>query len=235
MAARPIDVKALLELYGVTGDEFDRLLTLAKEAKQKGWWDSYAAVTPESLRNYIGLEDAASSLRTFEPQVIPGLLQTRDYAAALAAAEPEFRPDEVERWVELRIKRQDVLSRPEPLSLWAIMDEAVLHRVVGGRAVMAEQLRCLVALAEEPHITIQVLSFESGAHPAIDGPFSLLRFAEPADPDVVYLNMQTGALYPEKPHEVARYNLLFDHLRACALPTGESLSLIRRLTKEYEK
>lgn len=235
VAARPIDVKALLELYGVTGDEFDRLLILAKEAKQKGWWDSYAAVTPESLRNYIGLEDAASSLRTFEPQVITGLLQTPDYAAALAAAEPEFRPHEVERWVELRMKRQEVLSRREPLRMWAVMDEAVLHRVVGGRPVMAEQLRRLVSLAEEPHITIQVLSFESGAHPAIDGPFSLLGFPAPADPDIVYLPMQTGGIYPEKPHEIARYNLLFDHLRASALPTGKSRSLIRRLGKEYEK
>jgi transcriptional regulator with XRE-family HTH domain len=232
VAARPIDVKAMLELYGVTGEEAEHLVALAKDAKQKGWWDSFASVMPDSLRTYVGLESAASSIRTFQPQLIPGLLQTRDYAYALAVAEPTHRAEDVERWVELRLTRQEILFRPDPLRLWAIMDEAALHRLMGGRKVMRKQLLQLLATADEPHVTIQVLPFEAGAHPAIDGPFSVLGFPDQSDPDVVYLAIQNGSLYLEKEADIARYSLLFDHLQAASLSPTQSLDLIRGLVKE---
>ncbi|RJQ74960.1 XRE family transcriptional regulator [Pseudonocardiaceae bacterium YIM PH 21723] len=231
---RQIDVKAMLALYGVTDAEAEPLLTLVKEANQKGWWDAYAAVMPETLRAYVGLESAASVLRTFQPQLVPGLLQTPEYARALAVAEPEHRARDVDRWVELRMTRQEVLSKPEPLQLWAILDEAALRRVVGGQDVMHRQLQHLLSMADEPHVTIQVLPFAAGAHPGIDGPFSLIGFPELADSDVVYLTMQTGNLYLERESDIARYNLLFDHLQASALPTSSSLELIRGIAKEHE-
>lgn len=232
VAARPIDVKAMLELYGVTGSAADQLIALAKDAKQKGWWDSFASVMPDSFRTYVGLESAANSIRTFQPQLIPGLLQTREYAHALAITEPAHRTEDVLRWVELRMTRQEVLFRPDPLHLWAIIDEGVLHRLVGGRKLMNAQLLHLLATAEEPHVTIQVLAFEAGAHPAIDGSFSVLGFPEASDPDVVYLAMQTGNLYLEKEADLARYSLLFDHLQAASLSPNQSLELIRGLVKE---
>lgn len=230
---RPIELRAMCAVYGVPEERVDELLALAREARQKGWWDSYAAVMPENLRPYVGLETAAAQIRSWEPQVVFGLLQTPAYARALADVDPAFAPSDVERWVQLRITRQEVLTRAEPVTLHAVLDEAALRRAVGGPSVMREQLAHLVAAAARPNITLQVAPFATGAHSALAGPFVILSFPEGTDTDVIYVENQTGGLYLEKDHEVARYHQTFDRLQTAAASPEESLDLIRAVMEDY--
>lgn len=163
-----------------------------------------------------------------------GLLQTPAYARALADADPAFAPSDVERWVQLRITRQEVLTRAEPVTLHAVLDEAALRRAVGGPSVMREQLAHLLAAAARPNITLQVAPFATGAHSALAGPFVILSFPEGTDTDVIYVENQTGGLYLEKDHEVARYHQTFDRLQTAAASPEESLDLIRAVMEDYQ-
>ncbi|MER7207481.1 helix-turn-helix transcriptional regulator [Streptosporangium sp. NPDC000239] len=228
------DVRAMLQLYGLReGAEYEALIQLAKQAKERGWWHAYSDVIPQWFQVYVGLEAEASSLRNYEPELVHGLLQTEDYARAVyQAARTTDAPDEIERYVSLRMARQDVLNRSErPMHLWAIMNEASLRRRVGGARVMKEQLRYLAEVSAQPNVTIQVLPYAIGAHTAMLGSFAILAFSEGVG-EVTYLEYMTGSLYLEKPEELRAYTLAYDHLRASALDPRGSIDMIAKLVKE---
>jgi transcriptional regulator with XRE-family HTH domain len=228
--ATPRDVRDMLEIYGVRGDECEELVQIAREARQKGWWHAYSTVLTGA---YVGLEQAAESVRAYEQQVMPGLLQTEEYAKAMIrAARPDITTDEVERRVRVRLNRQSLLTQEDPIDLWVVLDEAVLSRPIGGDAVMCAQLERLIEAAELPNVTLQVLPFEVGAHAGMDGTFTILTFSEPSDPGVVFAENATGGLFLEKSEELRKYMFIFDHIRAAALRPEESVALIRKLTKE---
>jgi transcriptional regulator with XRE-family HTH domain len=231
----PRDVKFLLGVYGVeeNGEEWETLLALARESRQKGWWHAYGDVIPEGFETYVGLEADATTLRTYESEYVPGLLQTADYADAVIRATMLTASDEeVEKHVTVRMVRQERLTGPGAPEMWAVVSEAVIRRVVGGGPVMRAQLGRLVETRKQPNITLQVLPFSVGAHAGMDGAFMILGFPTPTDPDVTYVHYYTGTLYLEKPEDLARYTLMFDHLRAAALPVGQSRDLIARARDE---
>jgi hypothetical protein len=228
--ATPRDVRDMLEVYGVTGAEGDELVQIARDARQKGWWHPYSAVLTGA---YVGLETEASSIRAYEQQVVPGLLQTEEYAhAMIRAARPDIGIDEVESRVRVRMQRQSLLNQADPVRLWVVLDEAVVSRPVGGDAVMRRQLERLHEASGLLHITVQILPFEAGAHAGMDGTFAILEFPEMADTDVVFAENATGGLFLEKVEELRKYHFIFDHIRAAALPPGESRTLISKLAKE---
>jgi transcriptional regulator with XRE-family HTH domain len=229
---QPADVAAMLVVYGVTDPaERDELIQMAKDARKRGWWHRHRQTLKPGFDSYIGLEAAASILRTYEAQTVPGLLQTERYArAVIEATAISVVPTEVDEKVAVRLSRQDLLLRDtDPIQLVVILDEAVLRRQVGGPEVMREQLTHLVQTSALPNVTIQVLTFEAGAHAGMDGKFNLLSFPEPADPDLVYLEMSGSGLMPEDPEEVRRYTLMFGNLAGTALPPEESVTFIRSI------
>jgi transcriptional regulator with XRE-family HTH domain len=229
-SATPRDVRDMLGIYGVSGDECEELVQISREARQKGWWHPYSAVLTGA---YVGLEAAAESIRAYEQQVVPGLLQTEDYARAMIrAARPDITANEVERRVSVRIGRQALLTQDDPIDLWVVLDEAVVSRPVGGHAVMRAQLQRLADAADLPNVTIQILPFEAGAHAGMDGTFAILDFPEPGDPDVVYAENATGGLFLEKGDELRKYIFIFDHIRAAALRPEESVALVMKLAEE---
>lgn len=220
----PRDVRDMLELYAVLGDDREALVQLSREARTRGWWHSYSEVFTGA---FVGLEADASSLRAFQALLVPGLLQTEAYArTVIRAMRPDADDAEVDRRVVARLARQRLLTEVSPPEYWTVIDEAVLHRSVGGPEVMAAQLRRLLELAALPHVTIQVVPFGTGAHPGMEGPFLILGFPEQADPDVVYVDSTTSGAYLEMPADVRRYALMFDHLRAAALKPDDSVDLI---------
>jgi hypothetical protein len=220
----------LLELYGVTGSERDGLIQLTREARQPGWWYSFRDVLPNPYEVYIGLEAGATSIRNFEPIVVPGLLQTADYAREIFRNGPiELDPDEVERLLEVRLARQKILARDDRPRLWAFIDEAVIHRVVGNPDVMREQLQHLADAAQQGKTTIQVVPYRAGAHAGTTGPFAILNFPEVTDPVVVYVETLAGDIHLEEPSDVDRYTLAFDRLRAAALHPDDSVQMIERM------
>lgn len=226
---QPGNVRALLDLYGVTGSGRDGLIQLAREARQPGWWHSFRDVLPNPYEVYIGLEEGASSIRNFEPVAIPGLLQTADYARAMIRSGPrELDRDEVERLVEVRVARQEVLARDDRPRLWAVVDEAAVRRAVGGGDAMRGQLRHLIDSAEHGKTTVQVVPFTAGAHAGTTGPFVILDFPEPTDPAVVYVETLAGDIYLEEHDDVSRYTLAFDRLLAAALHPDDSVHLIEQ-------
>ncbi|KFG75322.1 helix-turn-helix domain-containing protein [Streptomyces mutabilis] len=227
-----IVVDALCRAYGATDAERDAVVRLAKDAKQQGWWSSFADSIPENMNLLLTLEDEAVQENHFSCVYVPGLLQTRAYSTALQRAnEVPLAPDEIERLVDIRMKRQEILTRPKPLRLWAIIDESVIRRVVGSPQTMKEQLDCLLAANDSPHTTLQVLPFSKGAHAAALGSFVMIGGAEPAL-DVVYVDFHTGSLFLEKDEELERYRLAFEYLRAQALDMEASSALIHRARKE---
>ncbi len=231
----PRDVKFLLGVYGVqeSGEEWEALLALTRESRQKGWWHAYGDAIPEGFETYVGLEADATTLRTYESEYVPGLLQTEDYARAVMRATMLTAGDEeIERHVAVRMVRQERLTGPSAPEIWAVVSEAVIRRVVSGEPVMRAQLSRLVEASRQPNITLQVLPFSVGAHAGMDGAFMILGFPAPTDPDVTYVHYYTGTLYLEKPEDLARYTLMFDHLRAAALPVGQSRNLIARARDE---
>ncbi|GAA1224770.1 helix-turn-helix transcriptional regulator [Prauserella halophila] len=229
----PRDARDMLGLYGVTGQEADALVQLAREARKRGWWHAYSEVFTGT---FVGLEADASSLRAYQALLVPGLLQTRRYAhAVIRAMRPDSTETEVSRRVEARLERQALLQDAHPPEYWAVVDEAVLHRAVGGAEVMAEQLWRMVDIAALPHATIQVVPFGGGAHPGMEGPFLILGFPEQADHDVVYVDSTNGGLYLEEDSEVHRYALMFDHLRAAAAKPDDSLDMIEAAARRFEK
>ena len=226
---QPGNVRALLELYGVTGPERDGLIQLTRDARKPGWWHSFRDVLPNPYEVYIGLEAGASSIRNFEPVVVPGLLQTEDYAREVFRNGPiELDPDDVERLVEVRLARQEILARDDRPRLWAVIDEAVIHRVVGSASAMSGQLRHLVDSAQQGKTTIQVMPYLAGAHAGTTGPFVILDFEELTDPAVVYVETLAGDIYLEERSDVNRYTLAFDRLVAAALHPDESVRLIEQ-------
>jgi transcriptional regulator with XRE-family HTH domain len=231
----PRDVKFLLGVYGAeeSGEEWEALLTLARESRQKGWWHAYGDAIPEGFETYVGLEADATTLRTYESEYVTGLLQTEDYARAVMRATMLTASDEeIDRHVAVRMVRQERLTGPGAPEIWAVVSEAVIRRVVSGEPVMRAQLSRLVEASKQPNITLQVLPFSVGAHAGMDGAFMILGFPAPTDPDVTYVHYYTGTLYLEKPEDLARYTLMFDHLRAAALPVGQSRNLIARARDE---
>lgn len=226
------DLRAMLDLYGATGEEQrEPLITLAKEARQRDWWHTYSDVLPNPHSTFIGLEAETSSIRTYQAQLVPGLLQTEDYTRAiLKATRMTTRDtDEAQRFVDVRKARQDLLYQEPAIKLWAVLDEAVLRRVIGGTAVMTAQLERLAEAAELPQVTLQVLPYAAGEHAALEGSFMILGFSR-AEQDVVYLDAATGGVYVEKAEDIERYAAVFDHVRAAALSPKDSLTLITEAT-----
>lgn len=224
------DVADLLDLYGVPSPERDALITLARETRQRGWWTAYVDVFTGS---YVALEDGASGIRNWDTQLIHGLLQTESYARAVISAGRMIADEaEIDRRVAARKVRQGLLDRPDAPHLHMIIDEGVLHRPIGGVDVMTEQLRALVAAAERPNVTIQVLKYEFGAHAGLDGRFTLLSYPDPADPDVAYVEGTMGNVYLESAEEIGQHIERFSRLTTAALPPEESVQLITRAARE---
>jgi transcriptional regulator with XRE-family HTH domain len=224
---QPRSVRELLDLYGVTGREREGLIQLSREARQPGWWHSFRDVLSDPYQVYIGLETGAASIRNFEPLVIPGLLQTADYARAMfRGGARELDRDEIDRRVEVRMSRQQVLLREDRPRLWAVLDEAVIRRVVGGQAVMRAQLQQLVEAAGQGKTTVQVVPFSAGAHSGTTGPFVILGLPGLDEPDLVYVETLAGDIYLEDRNDVDRYTLAFDRLLAAALHPDDSVALI---------
>jgi len=230
-AATPRDIRDLCDLYGVTDQaERDRMMTLAREGKQTGWWQSYDL----DFSTYVGLEADAIGLQYYQSTIVPGLLQTADYARAmLQASVPKLSPGRIDELLEVKLKRQRVLSGERPLHLWAVLDEAALHRVVGGPTVMAGQLDHLIGVTGNLNVTIQVVPFGAGAHPAMDSTFNILEFAGSV-PRLVYVEGLVGWIYLDRPAEIDRYQQVFEHLRTLALSPKESIDLVAKIGSEYK-
>ncbi|MFJ2902792.1 helix-turn-helix domain-containing protein [Streptomyces sp. NPDC087212] len=227
-----IVIDALCREYGTTDAERRAAVGLAKDAKQQGWWNSFADIVPESMNLLLTLEDEAVGENHFSCVYVPGLLQTRAYSTALQKAnEVPLADDEIERLVDIRMRRQEILTRRKPLRLWAILDESVIRRVVGSPRTMREQLDRLLEANESPHVTLQILPFSKGAHAAALGSFVLIGGTEPTL-DVVYVDFHTGSLFLEKDEELDRYRLAFEYLRAQALDTETSSAMIQGARKE---
>ncbi|HEX4657403.1 MAG TPA: helix-turn-helix transcriptional regulator [Streptosporangiaceae bacterium] len=228
------DVADLLTLYGIT-DEQRRagVLALARQANVPGWWSKYGDVLADWFEAYLGLEGAASVIRTFELQFLHGLFQTEAYARAVTRlGHRAAPPEEIDRRVSLRLKRQDLLTRPDPPQVWSVIDEAALRRPVGGRAVMRAQLNRLIEVAALPHVTIQVVPFGRGGHAAASGSFTILRFAEPELPDVVYIEQLTSALYLDNRDDVDHYLEVMNNLSAEALTPDGSARFLSETARE---
>lgn len=230
---QPAVVAAMLDVYGVVGSERDELLLMARDARKRGWWHQHRQSLKPGFDSYIGLEAAASIVRTYEAQMVPGLLQTEGYARAIIeAASLSAVPTEVDEKLNVRLSRQDLITRSTGrIQIIAILDESILRRPVGGPETMREQIRHLITMAREPNVTIHVLPFSGGAHPAMSGPFCLLSFPEPGDPDLVYLEQATSGLVPEEPDEVRRYTLMFGTLLGKSLSAEDSVAFMTAITE----
>ncbi|MEV6182919.1 helix-turn-helix transcriptional regulator [Streptomyces sp. NPDC052016] len=229
------DVRDLCGVYEVEDQRIvESLMQMAKDSRQQGWWHAFGDV-PYSV--YIGLETDAASLRVYDPQVVPGLLQTRQYAETLiSGALPETASTEIEKRVQVRMRRQERISAEEnPLRLWTVMDEAALRRVVGNRSLMRDQLEHLVEQSQLPHVTVQVIPFDMGAHPGLNGQYAILEFPDASDSSVVYIEGVTSDLYLEKPNDVQKYSVMYEHLRAQALNVEQSRQFIADIAKEYAR
>jgi transcriptional regulator with XRE-family HTH domain len=226
------DVRDLCDIYGVTDPaQREHMARLATEGKQQGWWQGFEL---DYFSTYVGLEEEATSLRSYQSGVIPGLLQTPAYTRAMhEIALPKLTNERIDRMIEVRLKRQQLLVRDPPLRVWAVLDEAALHRHVGGVTVMKDQLNRLVEVAMLPHVTIQVIPFSAGAHPAMESTFNILDFEPPA-PSVVYVEGLIGFMYLERPQDISRYQVVFEHLGTQALTPRESIELISRTGVTYE-
>ena len=228
------DISDLLTFYGVNNEaERTALRSLAQRANAPGWWHDYSDVLPAWFEAYVGLEEVATQVRAYEVQFVPGLLQSEDYARAVTLlGHSDELPRDIERRVRLRMARQAVLDKPDPPNVWAVVDEAVLRRPAGSPAVMHGQLKHLLDMAQRPNITIQVMPFQAGGHSAAGGPFSILRFAEPDLPDVVYLEQLTSALSLDKPEVVDSYLKVMERVCMEAATPADSLDAIAAILAE---
>jgi transcriptional regulator with XRE-family HTH domain len=225
------DIRDLCDLYGVTSpDERARMTKLASEGKQQGWWQSYEL---DYFATFVGLEEAATAMKMYQSTTIPGLLQTPDYVRAMSGVlVPEVSAERTEELVEVKRRRQRRLSGESPLPLSVVLDEAVLHRAVGGPAAMAVQLDRLIESTRIYKVTIQVIPYSAGAHPAMDSTFTIMEFADPV-PSVVYVEGLVGWIYIERPQDVARYKHVFDRLCDSALSPQDSIELIAKVSANY--
>jgi transcriptional regulator with XRE-family HTH domain len=235
VSSKERDIADLLTLYQVTDEETRAdFLDLARQASMPGWWQQYGDVLSPWFETLIGLEEAASLIRTYEVQFVPGLLQTEAYARAVTKlGYPSVPAREIDRRVELRMARQKLLTRTEPPKLWAVVDEAALRRPLGGRAAMRAQLEHLLEVSALPNVTLQVAPFNMGGLAAAGGPITLLRFLEPDLPDIVYLEQLTSSLYLEKREDIDHYMSVMDRLCAEAEPPRESACFLERLISEF--
>jgi Domain of unknown function (DUF5753)/Helix-turn-helix domain len=228
------DVKQLLELYGIHDeDERDALLALAREANRPGWLQAYSGAMPAWFRPYVDLEEAAQVIRTYEVQFIPGLLQTEEYARAIMSQGTSDTPEaEISRRVELRLRRQRILTASNPTRLWAVIDEAALWRPIGGSEVTRAQLRALLDAARLQHITVQVMPFRVGGHAGEAGAFTVLRFPEPELHDIAYVEQLTGAMYLERDDDMDHYGAAMERLCVQSASPEESMDLISKIIRE---
>jgi transcriptional regulator with XRE-family HTH domain len=228
------DITDLLTFYSVSDPQQRKALRdLARNASAQGWWHDYSDILPTWFEAYVALEEAAIGIRAYEIQFVPGLLQTEEYARAVALlGHPSPQAEDIERLVSLRMARQGLLSRAAPPHLWAVLDEAVLRRPVGRPGVMRAQLKHLLEAAERSNVTIQVIPFQVGGHAAAGGPFSILRFAEPDLPDVVYLEQLTSALYLDKRETVDHYLAVMERLCLEAAPAGASAKVVHAILRD---
>jgi transcriptional regulator with XRE-family HTH domain len=243
-AERPVqpgDIDALLALYDVPQERWAAYHQAARDARKKGWWESYDAATlPDWLSLYVGLEQGAGKLLAYEPHIVHGLLQTPDYAAAVMRADLTMRTEErIAEMTKLRAERQEALTRhSDPLTLWVVLDETVLHRVVGNRETMRCQLEHIVKVAEQlPNVIVQVLPFTGGANVGSRGPCTVLTFnsSDASDRGVVYVEHYASSLYLQEPAEIERHTLVFQHLSAQALPPRDSITTIRTAAEEFAR
>jgi transcriptional regulator with XRE-family HTH domain len=232
VSVTPRDVRDLLEIYGASAELQEALVQLARESRQKGWWQAYGDTVQPHFATYLGMESAASEIRVYAVSRIPSLLQTSDYAREVASAELVHRPDSnLDRVVAMMAERQRLASANGP-KIWAVLDEAAVRRMVGGREVMRTQLEYLLEIGTRPSISVQVIPFSGGAHPGMGRPFTILAFPEPVDPDVVHVNGLTSGLWVEDIEDVHVYNMFFNHLCATALSFEDSAALIMEVLKQ---
>lgn len=228
------DVTDLLTIYGVA-DEAERatLLELAEHTQTTGWWHDYGDVLPHWLHTFLGVEQAADVIRAYEPQFVPGLLQTRDYARSVIDLDPgDSSERQLRRRVELRLRRQRILHRPQPPHFWVVIDEAALRRPVGDASIMRAQLRHLLTVSELPHVTLQVMPFHFGGHAAAGCPITLLRLPEREVPDVVYLEQLMDGHYPERAEDIDHYRNVIDRLVVSSESPAASRQTLRRILDE---
>ncbi|MFJ9906614.1 helix-turn-helix domain-containing protein [Streptomyces sp. NPDC101152] len=233
VALKPLYVEKLLETYGADRQEIDEFVDYAERANEPGWWHTYRDVLPTWFSAYVSLETGAKTLRAYEPHYVTGLLQTRRYArGVLGGGFPNDGDEELERRVDLRLRRQSLLERPDAPTLWVVLEEAVLHRVVGGPEVMREQIDRLLEVSELDHVSVDVVPFTAGAHVGACAPYTYFRFEEPELPDVVYTELLTGAVYLDQRSDVVAH--LEAHNRMSLLTSdAHSRALLNRMRKEY--
>ncbi|MFJ4470432.1 helix-turn-helix domain-containing protein [Streptomyces sp. NPDC089424] len=227
-------LQLLLKAYGVPDDESEAFVQLAEEANKPGWWQRFHDILPGWFSMYVSLEGAASLIRSYDPHFVPGLLQTEDYARGVlrSGAVGQTRPEDIERHVALRMQRQDLLTRPDAPRMWAVLDETVLRRPVGGAEVMRAQIGRLLDATKLPNVTLQVAPFATGPHPGTYGPFVLFRFAVPELPDMVYSEYLTGAVYLDARVEVATHLEVMDRMAAQAATAHRTKEILEDLRKE---
>ncbi|WP_405496594.1 helix-turn-helix domain-containing protein [Nocardia sp. NBC_00511] len=224
------DIRDLLALYGVTDPgELEQFLDLVHKANQPGWWHRYSDLLPQWFETYLGLEHAAKSIRTYEGQLVPGLLQTPDYARSIVALGHDA---DAERRVSLRRRRQELLTRDGAPSFWAVLDESVLHRPIGGSGVLRGQLEHLIDMSKLPNVTIQILPYAAGGHAAAGSSFTMLRFAEAELPDIVYLEQLTSALYLDRRQDLELYRQVMDQLSVQAEAPERSRKRLAEIAAE---
>ncbi|WP_435255706.1 helix-turn-helix domain-containing protein [Streptomyces althioticus] len=231
---QPSDVDALCRFYDTSDELREFLKSLAREAKTRGWWQVHGAGVPEWFNIYIGLEQDASTLRQYQCEVLPGLMQTEAYARELHTTGAHMSAEDIDRAVRVRLERQEMLTRPDAPEAWFVVNEGAVRNVIGDREVMREQLERILETTELPSVTLQVLPFDSGTYPAT-GSFTMLGFPAPEDPDLVYRDGITDAVYLEGEHHVREYTRAFDGLRAAALSPQRSARLVQSVVKEYSK
>jgi transcriptional regulator with XRE-family HTH domain len=227
-------LQLLLKSYGISDEEAEAFVRLAEDANKPGWWQRFHDILPDWFSMHVSLEGAAALLRSYEPHFVPGLLQTEDYARGVlkAGAIAQTRPEDIERHVALRMRRQDLLTRADSPRIWAVMDETVLRRTIGGPEVMRAQIDKLLQATKLPNVTLQVIPFSSGPHPGTYGPFVLFRFAMPELPDMVYSEYLTGAVYLDARSEVATHLEVMDRMAAQAATAHRTKEILRDLRKE---
>ncbi|MET7293580.1 helix-turn-helix transcriptional regulator [Streptomyces griseoloalbus] len=231
---QPSDIDALCRFYDTSDELREFLKSLARDAKTRGWWQVHGAGVPEWFNIYIGLEQDASTLRQYQCEVLPGLMQTKAYARELHTTGAHMSAEDIDRAVRVRLERQEMLSRPDSPDAWFIVHEGAVRNVIGDRETMREQLERILETTELPSVTLQVLTFDSGTYPAT-GSFTMLGFPAPEDPDLVYRDGITDAVYLEGEHHVREYTRAFDGLRAAALSPQRSAQLIKSVVKEYSR
>jgi transcriptional regulator with XRE-family HTH domain len=228
IGSSPHDVRQILTLLRVDEATFGELLEVAEQTRQRGWWHRASSVLTSE---YVAFEQAASQIRSYEAQCVPGLLQTENYARALLA-NVDATPEQIERRLRVRMRRASLLTQDDPVRLWSVIDEAALLRPVGGARVMRQQLEHLVAVSAVDNVTLQVLPLRVGAHAGMDGSFAVLKFAHDSDPDTVYVAVATGGVFQEKEDEIGRYTWIFDELTRAALTPEDSIAVMRAMARE---